>query len=302
MARDIVKLVKKNKEEIYGVSWTVEKPVGNVVISTGMEDHSLRYEDFAMFLNRQNFNVYILDYYGQGQNVVHGNQKIGCVPKSAFRKHVYTLFELIRKIEISTLPIYLIGHSMGSFHVQDFIQRFGAHVNKVVLIGTQAPSALVKVGYQIARLTTPKKSYDKPSKLLRALVIGNFEKSVKGRKTSADWLSHDEKVVKEYLDDPLSGINSSKGFYREFLKGCARLNKRQFLEKIPHNLPILIVGGKQDPVGNYSKDYNKLKKLYEKVGVKNVTVKVYDYMRHEVLNEVDKNLSYDDILTFIQND
>lgn len=300
MARDIVKLIKKDKEVVYGVAWTVEKPVGNVVIATGMEEHSLRYDDFAYFLNRHNYNVYCLDYYGQGQNVVLGRQQIGTVPQSAFRKYVYTLFEVIRKIEISTLPIYILGHSMGSLLVQDFIQRFGNHVKKAILIGTQGPSKLHSLGYRIAKLTTSKRSYNKPSKLLRNLSIGKYAKSVKNRRTSSDWISTDEKVVDAYVLDDLCGVPSSKGFYRELLKGTARIHKKNFVQKIPFNLPILIVGGKLDPVSNFTKSYDKLEKLYKKNGINNVEVLIYDYMRHEVLNEPDKHLVYDDILTFIE--
>jgi alpha-beta hydrolase superfamily lysophospholipase len=266
-----------------------------------MEEHSGRYDDFANFLNDNGYNVYCLDYYGQGRNVTEGGEKLGCVPKSAFRKFVYTLYEEVRKIKISTLPVYLFGHSMGSFLVQDFMQRFGGHVDKVILSGTNGKDFLNSIAYFIAKVTVHKRGYDKPSKLLAGLAIGGYQRSVKNRKHKNDWLSTNEENVIRYDEDPLSGMGSSKGFYREMLKGIVRLPKRRFMIKIPHQLPVLLIAGKEDPVGHKGKGVLKLAKAYKKAGLKNVEVKLYDGMRHEVLNETNNELVYTDILNFLKD-
>ncbi|MGI6644762.1 MAG: alpha/beta fold hydrolase [Bacilli bacterium] len=299
MAQNI-KMVKEDKTTVYGIAWTVDNPIGNVVIATGMEEHSVRYDDFATFLNENGYNVYCLDYYGQGRNVIEGGENLGEVPQSAFRKYVYTLYEMIKRIKISILPVYLLGHSMGSFHVQDFMQRFGGHVDKVILSGTNGKDFLANIGYFLARITTPKRSYNKKSKFIAQIALGNYQRSVKNRKTKSDWISTDEEVVAKYEADPLSGKGSTKGFYKEMLKGIVRLPKKKFMIKIPKQLPVLLIAGQDDPVGHYGKGVKKLAKAYEKVGLKNVTVHIYPNMRHEVLNEIGNEQVYQDVLEFLK--
>ncbi|HKM11665.1 MAG TPA: alpha/beta hydrolase [Bacilli bacterium] len=302
MAEVKISMVKNDGSVFYGRSWPVEKPTANVVILTGMEEHTGRYNDFASFLNSQGYSVFSLDFYGQGMNVEAGGQKLGCVPESAFRKFVYTIDELVQKLRASSVPIYLIGHSMGSFMLQDYAQRFGKHVDKIVLTGTNGPMFTVKIGYLLARLTVGKKSYDKPSKLLAAMAIGGYQNSIKDRKNINDWISYNSENVETYTADSLSGKGSSKGFYREFLKGLNRLYRKKFLNKIDKDLPIAIFAGADDPVGGKGKGVTKLFNLYQNHGLKNLEHKIYPNMRHEVLNEVNKQEVYQDILAFLKKD
>ncbi|MGI6713967.1 MAG: alpha/beta fold hydrolase [Bacilli bacterium] len=302
MAEVKISMVKNDGSTFYGRSWPIEKPIANIVIVTGMEEHSGRYAHFAEFLNQQGYSVFSLDYYGQGMNVEVGGHKLGCVPESAFRKFVYTIDELVQKLWVSSVPVYLIGHSMGSFILQDYAQRFGNHVDKIVLVGTNGPMFAVKLGYFLARLTVWKKHYDRPSKLLSNLVFGAYQKSIKDRKNIHDWLSYNEENVHAYSEDPLCGAGSSKGFYREFFKGLNRLYRKKFLAKINPDLPILITAGQEDPVGRHGKGIEALVKIYEKFGLRHVEHKLYPKMRHEVLNENGKEEVYNDILAFLKKE
>jgi len=302
MAEVKISMVKNDGSTFYGRSWPVDKPTANIVILTGMEEHTGRYNDFAQFLNNQGYSVFSLDYYGQGMNVEVGEQKLGCVPESAFRKFIYTIDELVQKLRASSVPIYLIGHSMGSFMLQDYAQRFGKHVDKIVLTGTNGPMFTAKLGYLIARMTVTKKSYDKKSKLLAALAIGSYQKSVKNHKDINEWISFNPDNVAAYTADPLAGKGSSKGFYREFLKGLNRLYRKKFLAKIEKDFPILILAGAEDPVGGKGQGIKKLVDVYQKQGLKNVEHKLYTNMRHEILNEVGKEEVYQDIATFLKKD
>ena len=119
-------------------------------------------------------------------------------------------------------------------------------------------------------------------------------------KTDCDWLSYNEENVKNYIADPKLGHPSSNGFYRELLKGNRRLYKKKFLEKINKNLPILVTAGCDDPVGAFGKGPKSLVDLYHKLGIRNAELKLYEHMRHEILNEDDKLTVYNDILNFIK--
>lgn len=304
MARDKIKQTLKNSEELYGHAWTIEKPIGNVVILTGMEEHSLRYDDFATFLNKHGYNVYCIDHYGQGENV-NTEEELGVWPVSGFSKSVKNADELVEKLRISVLPTYLFGHSMGSFIIQDFIQRYTEHVNKVILCGTNGPNKLmISIGYFLSRLIVHKNNRKEPSPFLRSLMLGPYTKAIKDHKTPTDWLSYNEDNVKRYNLDPKCGYlyHSKKSFYREFLKGLNRLHKKKFMKKIRQDMSILLVAGAEDPVGNNSKGVLKLARLYKKLGIKDVQTIIYPEMRHEILNELDNDKVYHDILAFLKEE
>jgi len=304
MAREKIRLTLKDGGEMYGYAWTIAQPIANVVIITGMEEHSLRYDDFATFLNGEGYDVFCIDHYGQGENAPELTD-LGIWPNSGFSKTVKNTDELVAKLRVSVHPTYLFGHSMGSFIVQDYIQRYTEHVNKVILCGTNGPDRLmVGIGYLLARLIVTKKNRRDKSPFLRSLMLGPYTRAIKNHKTKTDWLSVDEENVRRYNEDPKCGFlyESSKGFYREFLKGLNRLHKHRFMKKIRRDMSILLIAGADDPIGHNSKGVVKLAKLYKRLGIEHVQTIVYPGMRHEVLNERDHMLVYKDILTFLKEE
>ena len=301
MERKSISIKTVNGDHLYGFAWECEKPEGVVVIATGMEEASYRYDDFAKFLNKNGYNVYCIDHYGQGESAVDESQ-LGIVPRSFFSKCVRVLDDVAKKYAIKDKPLIIFGHSMGSFMVQDYIQRYNKRPTKAIIMGTNGPNAkmLFSLGYPIARLVCKLKGDEKQGKFLRNLAIGAYAKSVKNRKTDCDWLSYNEENVKNYIADPKLGHPSSNGFYRELLKGNHRLYRKKFLAKINKDLPILVTAGIDDPVGAFGKGPTALVKLYQRLGIKNAELKLYDHMRHEILNEDDKETVYNDILAFIK--
>lgn len=302
MARKEIVLKTVNNDMMHGFAWECAKPEGVVVIVTGMEEHASRYDDFANFLAKNGYNVYSIDHYGQGSNCPDPKTQ-GIVPVSFFSKSVRNFDDLAKKYEIKGKPFIIFGHSMGSFMVQDYIQRFSKHPTKAIICGTNGQNAkpAYAVGYQLARLVCALKGEEKEAKLLKALAVGGYAKSVKDRKTDADWLSYNDENNANYIKDEYCGHPSSNGFYREFLKGDARLYKTKFLQKIRKDLPILLIAGEDDAVGAFGKGPRKLYELYtKKLGLQNVDLKVYEHMRHEILNEKDHEKVYKDILEFIK--
>lgn len=301
MERKTISLKTVNGDILYGFAWETVSPKGVVVIATGMEECAYRYDDFAKFLNKSGYNVYSIDYYGQGENAVELSH-LGKVPASFFSKSVRILDDLAKKYQIKDKPLIVFGHSMGSFIVQDYIQRYSRRPTKAIIMGTNGNNAKIayKFGYPLARLICKLKGEEKEAKFLKSLAVGGYAKSVKNRKTDCDWLSYNEENVKKYIDDPKCGHPSSNGFYRELLKGNHRLYKTKFLQKINPELKILITSGVDDPVGAFSKGPKALAKLYNKLGIKNVELKLYENMRHEILNETEHEKVYNDILEFIE--
>lgn len=302
MSREKITLTTVNEETMHGYAWKCEKAKANVVIVTGMEEYLLRYDDFANFLNSKGFNVFGIDHYGQGETAGE-ESKLGFVPKSFFSKSVRNVNDLVKKVKKeSGLPTYIFAHSMGSFMAQDYVQRFTNGADKVVICGTNGPNGngAYKLGYPLAKLVCKCKGEDKRAKFLASLAIGGYVKSVKHRKTDADWLSYNEKNNSDYIANPYCGYGSTNGFYRELLKGNRRLYNKKFMAKIRKDLPIFVIAGKEDAVGAKGKGPTKLVALYKKYGLTNVELKLYDHMRHEILNEPDHLTVYDDVVKFYE--
>lgn len=295
-----VELVSKNGDKLYGLSWHTENSVANVIIMEGMEEHSSRYDEFAQYLNKEGFNVYCIDTYGQGENVLPDHSNLGIWPTSGFRKQVQAVDALVEKLRISCRPTFIFSHSMGSFMCQDYIQRYTEHVSKVVLCGSGAKNPAVPVGYQLARLIVNKKNRNKKAGLLNKLMFGNFNKRIKNPRTPFDWLSVNQENVDKYIADPLCGFGPTNGFCYEFVKGMNRLHKKKFLRKIRKDLDIFIISGSEDPVTGYAKSVGKLQQMYLKLGVKNVQTKVYQGLRHEILNEDSREEVYKDVVRFFK--
>lgn len=305
MSSTKIELKRNDKGAIFGRAWTVKNEVGNIIIVPGMEEPSYRYEEFAIFLNQQGFNVYCLDLYGQGENVLPDKSNLGVWPKSGFRKMVQNIDLLVNKLRVSCRPTYIFAHSMGSFIVQDYIQRYTEHVSKVILCGSNGKQHGIGFAYFLSKLLVHKKNYQKKngvSKFFTGLMFAGVNKKIKNKRTKFDWLSTDESVVDKYINDPLCGYGSTCSFYREVFKGMKRLHKRTFLSKIRKSLSIYIIGGKDDPIGKYGKGISRLARTYQKLGINNVDLSIYDGMRHEILNENGREIVYEDVLKFIKED
>ena len=302
MSAQKVTIQSKSGDTLFGLAWHVDNAVANVIIMEGMEEHARRYDDFAQFLNGKGFNVYAVDCYGQGENVLPDESNNGIWPTSGFRKQVQAVDSLVEKLRISCKPTFIFSHSMGSFMCQDYIQRYTEHVSKVVLCGSGAKNPAVPVGFQLAKIIVHKSNRNKKARFLNKLMFGGFNKKIKNPKTPYDWLSYNEENVEKYIADPLCGFGPNNGFCYEFLKGMARLHKKKFLRKIRKDLDIFIISGAEDPVTGYGKSVGKLHDMYTKLGVKNVQTKIYKGMRHEILNEDKKQQVYEDIANFFLKD
>ncbi|MCH5172082.1 MAG: alpha/beta hydrolase [Erysipelotrichales bacterium] len=300
MAFEEFEMTFKDETKRRGIAWPVENAKANIVIATGMEEHARRYDDFATFLNKHGYSVYALDHYGQGDNV-ENLEELGRWERSGFRKTVNYIDELITKLRVTCKPTIIMGHSMGSFIVQDYIQRYSNHVSKAIICGSCGKQSAVYFADRLARVFVTKRNYNKKSKFFSKLTFGGYNKSIKNPRTPFDWLSVNEDNVDRYIEDPKCGYGSTCGFYKEFFKGLNRLHTSRFLAKIRKNLPILLIAGEHDPVGKNGKGVLKLAKTYKKYSIENVETIIYPNMRHEILNETGKEVVYEDILKFVEN-
>ncbi len=293
------KLATSDGLNTIGNVWKTDKELkGNVVISHGMCEYSMRYDKFAKFLNEQGYDVYALDQVEHGLNKRKG---LGVWDDYSFKQCVKNLHTEMEALRATKKPTILIGHSMGSFICQYYLQKYSRelHINGVCLIGTSGPRFIYKVGSLVATIHSKFHNVYKPSKFMTNLSFGSFNKKIKNKRTKYDWVCGNEEIIDKYINDPQCMFTPSVGFYLSFYKSLNIAFKDKRLAWIQKDLPILILGGNQDPVTNYGKGLHKLQATYAKHGISS-ELKVYDGMRHEILNEKNNQIVYDDVLKFIE--
>lgn len=286
-------------DTLNGNVWQTENFEKIVIIVTGMQEHSNRYDYLATILNKNGYQVYCLNHYGQGNNV--SDNKYGIVVKDFFDKMADTIFELYCDLYNKyQKEIYIISHSMGSFICQNMVQRHKFSTKKLILIGTSGKMSLASLGYFIARIIVNKRNFNKPAKLLKALTIGKYSRAIKNKEYDADWISYNKENVVKYINDEACNYECSNGFYLYLIKGLATIHKNSRIKNIDKDLDIYIMVGEDDPVSNNSKTCYRLLKQYKHLGHDKIELKVYKNARHEILNEDIKNEVIDDILKFLK--
>ena len=283
-----------------GNCWKAEPATSNLVFMTGMQEHSERYDHLARYLNDFGISVYVLDAVGQGLSAPRPEDQQKWF-KGAFDTNVSAAHQKVMELKEETkLPTFIMGHSMGSFMTQRYLELFPDSADKVVIWSSNGPRRMkMACAYMLASILTNKRNWDKPSKFISNASFGPYARTVKNRKTDVDWLSYDEENVKDYIADPYCGAENTHGFWKEFLRGMNELYKKKNLKKVSKNEKILIVAGEEDPVGEMGKGPRRLKEMYEKLGVSNVTIFMFPHMRHEIHNETEKHLVYKVLSDFL---
>ena len=284
-----------------GLSFEKEGNKKSFVIMTGMQEHAKRYEDFALFLNDLGYNVHVLDAVGQGLNA----PKVEDLQKwyvDAFDSNVSAANAKVEELKkAGSEQTIIFGHSMGSFMVTRYLELYPLSTDGVIICGSNGPDGLkMSVAYLLACMQTNKKNWDKPSMSMTKLAMGGYAKAIKNRKSDLDWLSYNEENVNKYAADEYCGHINTYGFWHEFLKGMKHLYQGKNWKKISPNEHVLIISGEEDPVGTMGKGPRKLEKAFKKLGMKDVTLHMYEKMRHEILNEEKKELVYKDIEEFLK--
>lgn len=283
------------KHSLKGNDYVIENPKALLLVFTGMQEYSSRYATFAKELNEKGYSVYVLDHFGQGENAekIEHQQRW---PKDAWKMELVALNNKVKELREKNLPVYIMGHSMGSFYMQSYLEHYPNTVDKMIIMSSNGPGQPYGLAKFLSHVTTTKGNWDKPSKFINSLTVGGYK--VKGQKTKLDWLSYNEENVKKYMDDPYCGHPNTCGFYHEFLKGMATLYKKDNLNKISKDEHLLLLVGSEDPVGG-KKGGTKLYQMYKDLGVKDVTLKIYPEMRHEILNELKRDDVVNDIVEFL---
>lgn len=280
--------------------WSPDGDVLAVVqLVHGMAEHSARYARLASLLCGAGVEVLADDHRGHGLtadpavNDPGKGGKLGhCADRNGFERVVLDLFLLTDRIhrERHGKPLFLLGHSWGSFLAQSYIERDATRLSGCILSGTRGKGgAEVALGSAVAAAIAAVGGARRHSRLVWSLADGPYNKAFAPNRTPFDWLSRDEAEVDAYVADPLCGVPCSVGFYRDLTRGLSSIHRKEAMARIPKELPVFVFAGSADPVGSMGASPSRLVEDYRALGLRDLEFVLYPEARHETLNETNRD-------------
>lgn len=286
---------------IHGCRWTPEGEVKAVVqIIHGIAEFAARYDEFACYLNALGILVVAEDHMGHGASMESGTRGYFAGGWEAAVDDSYRLLK-DTMAEYPDVPYVLFGHSMGSFMARSILIRYpDSGIRAAVICGTGwMPDAVVSLGKNAAKLVCKSVGERNPSEQMQKLIFGSYNKRVEHPQTSYDWLSRDAKKVREYVDHPKCGFTASCGLLRDMMGGIGMIQNKKNLDNMSKELPVLFVSGGDDPVGNYGSGVEQAGEAFRKIGMRDITVRLFPLARHEILNEINRQEIYNFVSDWI---
>ena len=299
--------------KLHAVEWLPGgRPVCILQIVHGMAEYIDRYHRLAVFLAEKGILVVGNDHLGHGKSIYNkGDEKhtgsshpygyfCSQDPATTAVKDVHRLKKMIQE-ENPGVPYLMLGHSMGSFILRNYLCAYGTGIDGAIIMGTgMQPRALLGFSKKLVKFLTVFQGEKHKSALVNALAFGSYNKKISHPVSAMDWLSRDSVEVAKYNEDPLCGFTFTLGGFATLFELIDRLHDKTRLEKMPKNLPVLFMSGTKDPVGDYGKAVEGVYRSFRELGMTNVNIKLYEYDRHELVNESDREMVWKDIYEWVR--
>lgn len=296
------------KTTIHAVKWIPDNGEYHAIlqITHGMIEFIERYREFANFLNEKGFMVVGHDHLGHGESV-SSKSEYGFMreekPADALVEDMHNLRTIVQN-ENKGVPYFMLGHSMGSYMLRKYLTVYNENLAGAIIMGTGAmPNMTMKFGMMLCKLIAKLKGWHYVSKFVTSLSFaGPYKKfDVTGKDASNSWLTKDEEIVKWYYSEPKCTFPFTVNGYYGLMNAVYHDCQLENIKKMPKTLPIFIVSGKDDPVGDMGKGVQKVFEWFKQAGMEDVTCKLYENDRHEILNETDRQQVYEDIADWLLN-
>ncbi len=293
------------KHDIHVREWTPDtQPVGVLQIIHGVAETIERYDAFANFMNENGFVVVGTDHLGHGQSI-SCQEDLGYFAENGGWEYVVgderKLYESMKET-YPGIPSFILGHSMGSFIVRTFAITYHDGPDGIIVCGTGFPPApLLFAGLTLSKLEKKRKGGMYRSALVDKAAFGSYNKKISNPRTEKDWLTTDSEIVDKYIADPLCGFMPTVGLFYDMFSAIKYVCDPKNISRVDKNLPVFLIAGNDDPVGDYGKGVQRCYSAYLTAGLNDVTMKLYKGARHELLNEYCKEDAYNDILSWINS-
>ena len=282
-----------------------QEPKGIVQIVHGMNEHIGRYEEYAQYLASKGFIVAGHDHLGHGRSVITKDNWGYFAKKDPAKTLIRDIHQLRINVEkrYPNLPYFIIGHSMGSYLLRYYLTLYGKGLSGAVIMGTGfVQPAAANFGVALTHMVAPFRGWHDRSRLVKTLLYNSSYKEfdIGGKNPEKHWLTKDVELVKRALSDPACRFDFTLNGYLGLFQAVAYTCREKNIAKIPVDLPLLIVSGKNDPVGDLGSGVIRFENLCQKTDHTDVKMKLYENDRHEILNETDRDVVYQDILNWIE--
>ncbi len=301
-------VIKKQSNDgvhtINGRLYETKKPFGVLVVAHGMAEHVARYVAFAEHMADAGLNVCLFDFLGHGDTVNNENERGFFADENGYDIIVKDLALMLKCARKEKLPLFLLGHSMGSLISRTFLARMdelGCKIDGCILSGTLGPPSpfVLNLERLIIRFMKGLLGNKYRSSFIDKAAFGVNNARIKNPQTKHDWLTRDTSIVDAFKNDKKSQFIFTLSGFLDVLTLLSFVSDKSWPSKISKTLPILLLSGDADPCGGYGKGvlcvYDRLK-----LAACNVTLKMYKDGRHEMLNEINRLEVYKDLLNFLR--
>lgn len=302
MTREHFSITDRNGKacDVYLWKSDLPKPRGILQISHGMAEHILRYERMAEFMCGSGYWVIGSDHPGHG--IQTNEEDLGYFGDQGHTGAVDRLADVSMEVKERfgpNVPLFLLGHSMGSFMARSYITKYGDMIDGVVIMGTSGPNPMSGIGIALINIMSVFKGETGKSKLVDNMMFGGYNKGF-GEKSKFSWLSSDEGEVGKYEDDTRCGFLFTLNGQKTVMKVLSEVSTPKWAKKVPKKLPILLMSGQDDPVGQKGRGVKKVFDMLSDAGVEDIDMILYPGGRHEILNDIDRDKVMRDILLFLE--
>lgn len=271
--------------------WTVGTPKVVIQILHGMAEHGSRYARLAGALAAAGYTTYAHDHRGHGHSISDASPAGHLADHDGWNRIVEDAHGVNREIarRHPGLPIVVLGHSMGSFVLQQLLFEHPGDMVAAALSGSSGkPPAKAAAGKLVARIERARLGRRRPSALLTRLSFGEYNKPFAPARTEFDWLSRVPAEVDAYVADPMLGFEVSTQTWVDLLGGLDWIARPCNVARVPKGMPLYLFAGDRDPVGEFGKGMQRLRDAYVQAGVADVRLRLYPGGRHEMLNETNR--------------
>ena len=292
------------KTQIHAVEWKPETEIKGVIqIAHGVTEYILRYENFAEFFTQKGFVVVGNDHLGHGQSIAPNGKPMYFGPNGSWNfvvKDIDTCKQMTKK-KYPNVPYMILGFSLGSFLVRTYLIDYAQEpLDGAIIMGTgYIPNFKIAIAKMMANKEAKKVGEENTSPVIKSLTFETYNKLFKPNRTAFDWLCSNEEALDEYIKDPLRGENYSAGLFREMLTGMQYTAELKNIQKMNKKMPIFLLSGDKDPVGEFGKGVIKTHEIFKKAGIEDVEIKLYPNLRHDILHEKCKDTIYNDIYIWL---
>lgn len=279
-----------------------KSPVGIVQIAHGMVDYVERYRPLAEFLTGEGYIFAGNDHLGHGKSVGDESEFGYFAKKGGVDFVLADLYEMNKYLRenYKNLPVFLLGHSMGSFIARLYAELHPHSISGLVIHGTAGPNRILPLGRALAATVGFFRGDKHRSRFIKKLAMGAYNKRFPKEEGSNAWLTRKTEAVKDKDGDARGGFSFTVSGYRDLFRFLGKSNSKKWFKNYPKFLPTLVMSGEEDPVGNYGKGVSYVYKKLLLSGAEKTELKLYPGARHELFNETNSDEIFLDLLKWLE--